>query len=100
MSVIVDEHSTATSGIYSFEESMDEEFRRGVYTCDFRSFKEPVFGPSFPKIRVSYLDSKRVPLIRAADITANYCWHVMNDHGPGSEALARFRRNASFIELP
>lgn len=97
---LVDEHSTATSGMHSLAESVDEEFRRGIYTSGFRGYKPPLFGDGFPAIPVCYLDSRRVPLIRAADITANYGWHVMNDSGPDSEAFERMRANASFLSLP
>lgn len=100
MKVVVDEHSTATSGMHSLVESVDEEFRRGIYTSGFRGYKPPLFGDGFPAIPVCYLDSKRVPLIRAADITANYGWHVMNDSGPDSEAFERMRAYASFLSLP
>jgi hypothetical protein len=76
--VFVDEHSSTTEGKYNLSQSIDEEFRLGMYDS-YGTFHDPVFSPSFPKIPVHYLDSRSVTLIRAADITANWIYCAERD---------------------
>lgn len=77
--VFVDEHSSSTEGKYNLSQSIDEEFRLGMYNPEWGTFHDPVFSPSFPKIPVRYLDSRSVTLIRAADITANWIYCAERD---------------------
>ena len=77
--VFVDEHSSSTEGKYNLSQSIDEEFRLGMYNPELGTLHDPVFSPSFPKIPVRYLDSRSVTLIRAADITANWIYCAERD---------------------
>lgn len=79
MAVYVDEHSSSTTGRYNLEETINEEFRFGVYNPDLNIFYEPIFSPKFPAIPVRYLNSEKVPLIRAADVTANWVYCAARD---------------------
>ena len=73
--VYADEHSTATNGRYELEESLEQEFRFGVFLPDYRGYSPPLF-PRLMKVKVLYLDSKTIPLIRAADIVANRLFYA------------------------
>jgi hypothetical protein len=77
----VDEHSTATNGIYELHETLEEEFKYGIYNYDFGVFRKPIF-PNLNELKVSFCDSKTKPLIRAADIISNKIYHkaVTNDY--------------------
>lgn len=70
-----DEHSTATDGLYELRESLLNEFKYGTHNWNYQRF----FPPLFPKIKnvdVQFCESKKIRLIRCADIVANrvyYC---------------------------
>lgn len=100
ISVCVDEHSAATSGKYSLEESIDEELRSGMYSPDCGVYHDPLFSGSFPRVPVKYLDSSKVTMVRAADITANWLYCAVRDYekcpGPADDIEERM----TILRLP
>ncbi|MCO4332501.1 DUF3800 domain-containing protein [Staphylococcus hyicus] len=65
-----DEHSTATDGKYELREGLEQEFKYGTYNYNFNTFFPPLFS-SIKEVNLSYCNSSKKPLIRAADIVAN-----------------------------
>lgn len=100
VSVVVDEHSTSTCGKYNLVESINEELRYGTFNATWNKFFPPVFDASMPKIPVAYVDSSRVPLIRAADITANWVYMAIRDRDKYPDELKSIRRDVTLLELP
>ena len=98
--VFVDEHSSTTEGKYNLSESIDEEFRVGMYNPEYGTYHEPVFSPAFPKIPVRYLDSRNVTLIRAADITANWIYCAERDYWTYPHAMSRLMRTTVLYRHP
>lgn len=66
-----DEHQTATDGKYELCESIEQEFKIGMFNLNFSTFHEPIFPDMKGRITLRYCDSKDVILIRASDIVAN-----------------------------
>lgn len=71
----IDEHSTATNARYELKESLEQEFIRGTFNFNYDKFFSPILSKK-TKITLNYYDSKKVYLIRAADIIAN---KIFND---------------------
>lgn len=74
MYVFVDEHSTSTNGLYELRESLEEEFKRGMYTRNFTYLFPPLF-PNANTIDLRFCNSSTTTLVRAADIIANRIYH-------------------------
>ena len=72
----VDEHTTATNGIYELRETIEEEFKVGMHNWNFRTFHPPLF-PNLKGISLEYCNSATVTLVRAADVVANHIYHDM-----------------------
>ena len=72
--VKADEHLTATDGKYELRESLLNEFKNGTFNPTWEKHFEPIF-PRLHDVDVQFCDSKKVYLIRAADIIANHCYH-------------------------
>lgn len=70
----VDEHTTATNGLYELQESLRQEFRYGTYNMKWDKYFPPIF-PNVNDITVSFCASDKKTLIRAADITANKVYY-------------------------
>lgn len=100
MSIVVDEHSTATSGKYTFKETVDEEFRRGTYSPNYDKFFPPLFSLDFPCIPVSYCDSKKVVGVRIADITANWIYKAYSDYPNDQRFLQKLLKSTPVLHLP
>ena len=100
INVVVDEHSTSTNGRYNLEESINNEFRFGTYNMTWDQHFPPVFGPDFPPIPVSYVDSAKVPLVRAADVTANWVYRAERDRDTYPAAFESVRNRVSLLMLP
>ena len=79
VSVVVDEHSTSIDGKYNLAESVDEELRCGMFNPTWQTSYPPVFSDWLPKIPVSYVDSSKVAMVRAADVTANWAFMAERD---------------------
>jgi len=70
----VDEHSTSTNGLYELRESLEEEFKRGMYSRNYTKFFPPLF-PNVQSVELKFCNSATVRLVRAADIIANRIFH-------------------------
>lgn len=79
VSVVVDEHPTSIDGKYNLAESIDEELRCGMFNPTWQTSYPPVFGDWLPKIPFSYVDSSKVAMVRAADVTANWAFMAERD---------------------
>lgn len=74
MYFFADEHTTSTNGLYELRESLEEEFKRGMYSSNFTTFFPPLF-PNIQSVELKFCNSSSVRLIRAADIIANRVFH-------------------------
>lgn len=70
-----DEHSTATNGRYELREGLEQEFKLGTYNMQYNKFFPPLFE-SMQGIHLEFCDSKKVTLVRAADIVANRIYYM------------------------
>lgn len=74
MYFFADEHSTSTNGFYELRESLEEEFKRGMFARDYSRFFPPLF-PEVQTVSLEFCNSASVILVRAADIIANRIYH-------------------------
>lgn len=72
--IYCDEHTTSTDGLYELKESIETEFKYGIYNYKYNTFFAPTF-PNINSIEVKYLDSKSSCYIRMADIISNYVYN-------------------------
>jgi len=77
ISFFVDEHSTATNGWYELRESLEKEFKIGMWNYEHMTFHKPLF-PSVKSINLQYCNSAKTTLVRAADIVANHIFYFAN----------------------
>ena len=70
----IDEHTTATDGRYELKESMLQEFKEGMFSTDYVSYKPPIF-PNLKDVNVVFCNSAKNTLVRAADIVANKIYY-------------------------
>lgn len=73
----VDEHTTATNGLYELRESLEQEFKYGTYNFSSMVYHPPIF-PKLNSVEVSYCNSAAKTLVRAADIVANHIFFLAN----------------------
>ena len=66
----IDEHSTATNGLYELKEALEQEFKHGTINYRYQRYYPPIFN-NLQSVQVRYCDSSTVTLVRAADIIAN-----------------------------
>lgn len=79
MYFFVDEHSTATNGLYELEEALLQEFKCGTHNWNYQTFFPPIF-PQMKSLTLRYKDSKKSTLVRSADIIANRVYfHSVNN---------------------
>lgn len=77
--VFVDEHTTATNGLYELREGLQEEFKHGTFNFKYDKFFPPLF-PNMLNVDVCHCNSAKHALIRAADIIANRVYfHAKSD---------------------
>lgn len=76
--IFPDEHTTATSGRYELHESLEREFKIGMFNTDYSLFYPPLFH-DLKGLQVQYCNSANKPLVRASDIIANRIYHDVND---------------------
>ena len=83
ITIAVDEHTTATNGLYELRESILQELKYGMHNYTWDKYFPPLL-PKIKDITVSYVDSSKKPLVRAADIIANklYFHTVQKVSGP------------------
>ena len=72
---LVDEHTTATDGIYELREAIEHEFKFGTFTNGYLNYFPPLFN-RLDSVMLEYRDSKTTTLVRAADIVANQLYHM------------------------
>ncbi|MBQ9274188.1 MAG: DUF3800 domain-containing protein [Succinivibrio sp.] len=73
----VDEHTTATNARYELEQSLENEFKIGVFNSRWNKFIPPIFT-KIDFVTVKYCDSRNFTLIRSADILANKIYFLMS----------------------
>lgn len=73
--VFADQHTTATNGRYELEQSLQQEFKFGTYNQSWSVYYPPLFH-QLQTISVSFCNSAKKPLIRAADIIANRVYYM------------------------
>lgn len=76
--VCVDEHSTATDGLYELRENLLREFKIGTFNPSYQHYFDPIF-PQLKSLNVNFCNSANQLLIRAADIVANHSYHKVID---------------------
>ena len=67
----IDEHTTATKGIYGLEEAIFKELHEGTINFKYGKYFEPISKNQTLSVTVKYVNSEAYELIRAADIIAN-----------------------------
>ena len=77
MYFFVDEHTTATNGRYELRESLETEFKNGIYNPSWDTFHDPLF-PNMGSVELHFCNSATKTLVRAADIVANRIYHLAN----------------------
>ena len=76
----VDEHSTATNGIYELREAIEREFKLGTFNMEFDKHFPPLFE-KVQSVNLEYCNSAVKPLVRASDIIANHLYHEIINNG-------------------
>lgn len=92
----IDEHSTATNGVYELRESLEQEFKRGIANYEKNSYFPPIF-PDLQDLQLQYCNSEAELLVRASDIIANRLYFLVRQ---GRMNDIRAIQNLNFIELP
>lgn len=76
----VDEHTTATNGIYELNDLLEQVYKRGTYNFDYSVYYEPIFK-NIKDVNLEFCNSASKLLIRAADIVANRVYYLAkNDY--------------------
>lgn len=75
MFFFVDEHTTATNGRYELREALEREFKSGTHNFNYQKFFPPIF-PEMRELNLSFCNSEKKILIRAADIVANRVFYL------------------------
>lgn len=70
----IDEHTTATNGKYELRESLEQEFKRGVYNYE-NNWRIPPIFTDLQHVGLTHCNSETARMIRAADIIANNIYH-------------------------
>lgn len=91
----VDEHTTATNGIYELREALEQEFKRGTYNLEYSVFFPPIF-PKLKMVNLEYCNSQSKLLVRSADIVANRIFYLVNND---KDKLSEIK-NLNLIYLP
>lgn len=72
-----DEHTTATNGRYELREALLQELKYGTFNFSTQYHYKPLF-PHMNDVKLSYCDSAKTTLVRAADIVANRLYYYAN----------------------
>lgn len=70
MFFFVDTHTTATDGRYELRSALEQEFKIGTFNYCWSHFFPPIF-PQLKQLDLKLCNSKKITLVRAADIVAN-----------------------------
>ena len=95
ISIFVDEHTTASNGKYEFKDGLIREFKKGTFNQEYNKFYEPIFK-QLKNLEVKHCNSEKIPMIRLADITANYIYNTV----VSSKDLDKLREKIYIKELP
>lgn len=71
----VDEHTTATNGLYELRQALEEELKNGTVNYTHNTFYPPIF-PKLKSVQLQYCNSSTKTLVRAADIVANRLFYL------------------------
>lgn len=71
----VDEHTTATDGLYELKEALEQEYKYGTHNFKYTTYYPPIF-PNLKNLDVSFCNSESKTLVRAADIVANRLYYL------------------------
>lgn len=74
MRFYIDEHSTATNGLYELKEALEQEFKYGTFNFSWNTFYPPIF-PNLKSLEVNFCNSSSKILVRASDIVANRLYY-------------------------
>ena len=91
----VDEQTTATDGLYELKENLLNEFKYGTFNYTWQKVFPPIF-PKLANLELSYCNSKKVYLVRAADIICNHCYH----NAIQNKGLIKNIKNTFVLYLP
>lgn len=75
----IDEHATATNGLYELKESLEHEFKYGTMNYSSNVFHPPIFT-GLKVVSVDFCDSSKRTLVRAADIVSNHLYYQANQN--------------------
>lgn len=76
----VDEHTTATNGIYELNDLLEQVYKRGSFNSDYSVYYKPIFK-NIKVVNIEFCNSASKLLIRAADIVANRIYYLAkNDY--------------------
>lgn len=79
LTIIVDQHSTATNGIYDLKTGILNELKYGTYNMQFNHFYKPII-PGLKSLKLQFVDSRNSILVRASDIVANRIYYdILNN---------------------
>lgn len=92
----VDEHTTATNGLYELQEGLEQEFKHGTYNQNYMTYFPPIFS-RLKSVKVSYCNSEKNYLVRAADIIANKVYFLS---ASGQKDKLQSIDNLNLIYLP
>jgi len=82
----VDEHATATNGLYELHEILEQEFILGTFNYDYSRYYPPIL-PNANEVEVHFCNSATNLLIRASDICANKVYFcAVNDKLDGLDS--------------
>ena len=92
----VDEHATATNGLYELNQCLEPELIFGTFTFNYDAYYPPLF-PKAKSVVVQFCNSSKTLLVRAADIIANRLYNLMiRDMKSSIETIS----NMYILELP
>lgn len=77
--ITCDEHTTATNGKYELREGILEELKIGTINFSANYFYPPICK-GMNDVQLNFADSKKVTLLRAADIIANRIYYHVVHH--------------------
>ncbi len=92
--IYCDEHTTATDGKYELREAILYEFKHGTFNYNYQIFYSPICC-NLKDVKLEFCDSRRKPLIRAADIVANKVFYSAR-----SNEISKIRKKVHLVLFP
>lgn len=71
----VDEHTTATNGIYELNDLLEQVYKRGSFNSDYSVYYKLIFK-NIKVVNLEFCNSASKLLVRAADIVANRVYYL------------------------